>query len=268
MGEIGRLGISSYAYPWSIGVEGFEKPEEPLTAEDLIDNASRHGVSVVQIADNLPLHKRDDLHRLGEFARERDIELEVGTRGTHPDRLRTYLEIAGMLRSDLIRTIVSDPSDLDSAVESLRELKTPCQQSGTRIGLENHDELAAEDLMQVARRAGDHVGICLDTVNSFGALECPDRVIDALAGRTINVHVKDFAIERSPHNMGFELTGCPAGQGRLRVNHLLNVLERESETDFNLILELWPPPEPSLTESIRKEEAWVEESIEFLKSVT
>ncbi len=52
-----------------------------------------------------------------------------------------------------------------------------------------------------------YVGICLDTVNSFGALETTDDVVRILAPYVINVHVKDFAIERIDTMMGYSVTG-------------------------------------------------------------
>ena len=33
----------------------------------------------------------------------------------------------------------------------------------------------------------------------------------------------------------------------------------------NAILELWPPPEAKLSETIRKEDVWVDESVAYLR---
>ena len=66
-----------------------------------------------------------------------------------------------------------------------------------------------------------NVGICLDTVNSFGSLEGPAVVVEALGPYVVNLHVKDFSIRRHDHNMGFTLTGTPAGQGQLDLPWLL-----------------------------------------------
>jgi hypothetical protein len=52
-----RLGISSYTYVWSVGVPGFPAPSQPLTPMGLLEKAVQLGVRVVQIADNLPLHR-------------------------------------------------------------------------------------------------------------------------------------------------------------------------------------------------------------------
>jgi hypothetical protein len=47
-----KPGIS--AYTWSTGVPGY-LPARPMTELDLLGQAERLGVRVVQVADNLPL---------------------------------------------------------------------------------------------------------------------------------------------------------------------------------------------------------------------
>jgi len=111
-----------------------------------------------------------------------------------------------------------------------------------------------------------HVGICLDTVNSFGALEGPETVVETLGPWTVNLHVKDFAIERVSHAMGFVVEGKPAGRGRLNVPWLLEKL-RALGRDPNAILELWTPPGATLEETIAREAEWAEDSIKYLRSL-
>ena len=50
-----RAGLSSYTYTWAVGVPGYS-PARPLTLVQLLERAASLSVSVVQIADNLPLH--------------------------------------------------------------------------------------------------------------------------------------------------------------------------------------------------------------------
>ena len=108
------------------------------------------------------------------------------------------------------------------------------------------------------------MGICLDTVNSFGALECPEQVIAELAPFTINLHYKDFTIERLSHMMGFQITGTPAGKGMLDTEKLLSIL-KEKECASSVILELWTPFTETVETTILKESKWAEESIKYLK---
>ena len=132
------------------------------------------------------------------------------------------------------------------------------------LAIENHDRLPAAHLAAMVQDLGpDWVGVCLDTVNSLGALEGPAVVVETLGPWIVNLHLKDFTIFRPPHMMGFTVEGRPAGSGQLNVPQLLEILAAH-EREFSAVLELWTPPEPSLEQTIRKEQRWVRESVEFL----
>ena len=111
-----------------------------------------------------------------------------------------------------------------------------------------------------------NVGICLDTVNSFGCLEGPAHVVANLAPFVSSLHVKDFTIRRAGHMMGFDVTGAPAGQGMLDIPWLLGEL-RAAGRNPNAILELWPPPESTVAATVEKEREWARESIRYLRTL-
>ena len=93
--------------------------------------------------------------------------------------------------------------------------------ASVNLALENHGLHTSRELADLLRGIGNPVlGCCLDTVNSFGSLEGPEQVIRNLASHTICLHLKDFVIRRHPHQMGFEILGAPAGQGRLDIRQL------------------------------------------------
>jgi 3-oxoisoapionate decarboxylase len=66
--------------------------------------------------------------------------------------------------------------------------------------------------------------------------------------------------------MGFEITGTPAGQGRLDIPLLLDAL-RTAGRDPNAILEHWPSWEGSVAATIAKEDRWVDESVRYLRTL-
>ncbi|MEA3408296.1 MAG: sugar phosphate isomerase/epimerase family protein [Chloroflexota bacterium] len=264
-----RLGISSYTYTWAIGVPGHPRPPEPLGAMGLLDKAAALSVDLVQIADNLPLHRLSpiELGRLVERAKILDIDIEVGTRGVAPDHLRTYLELAERLNSPILR-IVTDTADHRPSekeiVSTIGGLVPDFARADVVLAIENHDRFKARQLADILRRIdSDQVGVCLDTVNSFGALEGPEVVVETLGPWAVNLHVKDFDIFRASHLMGFTIEGRPAGQGRLDVPWLLDELEAMGRNP-NAILELWTPPEETSVETVSKEAAWARESIAYL----
>jgi sugar phosphate isomerase/epimerase len=230
------------------------------------------GVYVVQFADNLPLARlsAEELEDLERRAAKLGISIEVGTRGIGHDHLRAYLRLAERLKSPILRIVVDTPGRQpsgDEVVQALRGIVPEFERAGVCLAIENHDRFRAKVLAGIIERLGSEwVGICLDTVNSFGALEGPGAVLEVLKPYVVNLHVKDFVVARASHMMGFAVEGRPAGQGQLNVPWLLDEL-RGLERDPNAILELWTPPEKSLPATIDKEAAWAGASIEYLRTL-
>jgi sugar phosphate isomerase/epimerase len=269
-----RLGISSFTYTWAIGVPG-HPPERPMDVMALIEQAGSLGVHVMQIADNLPLHRLSpaQLDGLARRAAELDIALEVGTRGIAPPHLRTYLRLAQRLKSPILRVVIDTADhqpDEEESVALLKEVVPEFRQAGICLAVENHDRFKARALAgmlaRVSDQAGHCLGVCLDTVNSFGALEGPEVVLEALGPLAVNLHVKDFAVVRASHMMGFSVEGRPAGRGQLNIPWLLQAL-RDLGRDVNAIVELWTPSEETLAATIAKESAWAAASVSYLRSL-
>lgn len=266
-----RLGIGSYTYTWAIGVPG-HPPEHPLTVLDLLDKAAELGVHLVQIADNLPLDRLSPvgLSELEHHASNLNIAIEVGTRGIGYDHLLTYLRLAERLGSSILRVVIDTPDHHpaeNEIVDTLREIMAEFERAGVCLAIENHDRFKAKTLANIVERINSqYAGICLDTVNSFGALEGPEAVLEALGPWVVNLHIKDFTIFRASHMMGFTVEGRPAGQGCLDIPWLLGQL-RCLDLDPNAILELWTPPEETLADTIAKEHAWAIASVKYLREL-
>lgn len=266
-----RLGISSYTYTWAVGVPGHDPPR-PMTAVDLVTTAAAQGVHVLQIADNMPLDRlsEDELRDVEQAARESSVAIEVGTRGIGAPHLSRYLELARRFQSPILRLVVDaaehEPT-VEEIVESLKQVIPEFDRSGICLAIENHDRFRVATLAEIVERIeSPAVGICLDTVNSFGSLEGPEAVVSTLGPLTVNLHVKDFTVRRVESQMGFTIDGCPAGQGRLDTPWLLRRLAGYGR-DPNAILELWTPPESTISETLGKEDAWAEQSITYLRGL-
>jgi len=262
-----RLGIGSYAYVWAVGVPGWPPPD-PLTADGLLDEAVRLDVPVLQIADNLPLDamSEPERRRLARRARECGVQIEAGTRGIRPEALLPYVRIAADMGSPILRTLIDSPGHEPGEpeiIDTLRRLAPELRAAGVVLAIENHDRFKATTLRRLVECAGSEwIGVCLDTANSLGCGEGLDQVLAVLGPLVVNLHVKDFTAKRLAHNKGFIIEGCPAGRGLVDIPALLAALRGR---DPNVILELWPPPEPELSDSIEKERAWVEESVRYLR---
>jgi 3-oxoisoapionate decarboxylase len=266
-----RLGISTWSYTWAIGVPGYA-PAAPMDHFAFLRRAAEHGVSLVQIADNLPLHKLNpgELDAFEAEANQLGLSVELGTRGIDYDLLRNYLDLCRRFGSPILRTITDagghEPS-IEEIVETIRGVITEFEEADVTLAIENHDRLAAPEFVRIMEGVGSPaIGICLDTVNSFGALEGPQVVVETLAPYTVNLHVKDFNVRRADFIMGFHIEGKPAGKGRLDVPWLLRQLALHSRNP-NAILEQWPYPEATVEESIKKEDAWAAESVAYLRTL-
>lgn len=260
-------GISSYTYTWAIGVPGKE-PEKPMTVFQLIEKAAEFGISVVQVADNLPLDKfsETELLKIRNFAGDLKIQIEVGSRMMTPENLERYIEIAAFFESPIVRFVIDGPGfepDLDEVHSIIRNAIPKLEKRKIILAIENHDRFKASEFAEMVEKAGSpFIGICLDSVNSMGAGEGLETVIDKLAPLTVNLHVKEFSVKRVFHKMGFVIEGCPLGEGMLPV---AGMIQKVSTRCQSAILEQWTPPEDSIEKTIEKEARWAELSVKVLK---
>ena len=184
-----------------------------------------------------------------------------------PEMLEEYIRIAEFLDAPILRFVI-DHGDFRPSVGKVIEI---CRMSlpelesrGIRLAIENHDRLKAREFVRIIEEVGsEFVGICLDSVNSMGAGEGIETVASLLAPFTLNLHIKEFIVERHPHMMGFSIEGRPVGQGQLPLGWLMDQLGPRCHS---AILESWTPPGTSIDQTVKKEQAWAIESIEYLKN--
>lgn len=264
------LGVSSFAYGWNVGVEG-HLPATLMSEMDVVQKAVDFGLHCVQMGDNLPLHTLDDtaLANLKDFLAENALRFEVGARGLTANHLETYLRIAEFFKAPLVRFVIDsgdyEPND-DEIVGIIKDFLPQLLRQNCTLGIENHDRFKAKELANIMRRIDDEkVGICLDCANSLGAGEGLDWVTKQLAPYTVNLHIKDFTVERLPYKMGFTVLGRPAGKGMMNLAWMLTELARYRGCQ-SAILELWTPPEATPEATVLKENKWAEESIAYLKN--
>jgi 3-oxoisoapionate decarboxylase len=265
-----RLGLSTYTFPWAVGVPGHE-PVHPLGAIELIRRTRSMGLGLVQIADNLPLHqlREPELDRIAAEADAQRVDLEVGTRGIGP-HLRRYAVLAQRFGARFVRIVIDAGDDRPTVAEAVHRLsafESEFRRRKLLVAIENHDRFSVEELAELVARLGDWSGICLDTVNSLAALEPPRTVVARLGPLALNLHLKDFTIRRHAHQMGFEVEGTPAGSGLLNIPWLLAQLESVSRAR-TAVLELWTPPAPTMDATVAKEAAWASTSLDYLRTST
>lgn len=261
-----QIGISSFAFGWAVA-----QRQPPFTALELMEFARSRGAAVVQLADNLPVHRMPPAARqeLVRCARAAGITLELGARGLTREHLQVYLGLCPELGATLLRFVVDQeayepsPADLTAL---LRQAAPELKAANVTLAVENHDRFPAEIWRRIIEEAGDPaIGVCLDTANGFGAGQGPIEVARALAPMTVNLHVKDVEIARLPHQMGFVIEGRPLGRGQLPIGAVLDAV-RAAGRCRSALVELWTPPAGGPELTIAKEASWAEESLHWLRT--
>lgn len=263
------LGLSSFTFGWSIGVPG-RMPANPMTEDALLERAREAGLSCLQIGDNLPLHtfSTERLAALRSRVAAEHLRLEIGARKLTRENLGQYLDLCEYFRSPLLRFVIDGEDyepDIATVVSLILEYVPVLKEKGIRLGIENHDRFKARALASMLDRVNDeHVGICLDCVNSLGAGEGIDHVAEVLAPYTLNLHIKDYRIKRPHHKMGFIVEGCPAGEGMTNLPRLMEILDRYRRCE-SAVLEQWVVPEATIEATVLKEHRWADQGLHYLR---
>jgi 3-oxoisoapionate decarboxylase len=273
-----KLGINAYTFMWSIGFHGpnpdfpdrAARPDHPLTLMNLLEKAHQLGVSLVQTGPNLPLEDltEAELEQFIRQAQDWGITLELGTRGLDYDHLVGQLALAQKIGARLIRTIpvvngyyAGEGRQIPPV---LRKILPVLENADIQLAIENGG-IPADDLSAALDEVDSpYAGLVLDMVNSLAVSEGWKEVTRKLARHVMCLHYKDFTMRRAWHMMGFICEGTPSGKGMVDTPWLLDEL-KVSPFDFNVIVELWPPEQLQLEETIRLEQQWAVESVAYLR---
>ncbi len=262
-----RIGLSSYAFFWQLS----DKVSEPLTIHQALERTAAMGVDLFQICDYAPLEAMSDaeIKELRATADSLGMALEVGTKGIRPGHLRRFLHIAGILGAPLLRTMLNVPDHIPTADEAaaiFTEVLPEFGAAGVRIAVETYEQVPTARILDVVRRVDSPwLGICSDPANTVAALEMPREVIDAVAPYVLNMHIKDFAFSRKEGWVGFTYSGAPLGEGLLDYDHMVRTI-RPKERNINQIVEHWLPWQDTEADTVRLENQWTQQSIDFLRS--
>ncbi len=226
---------------------------------------------MIQFGDHIALDAQtpEELAAFATRARDAGVAIETGARGLTAEHLHRYIGVSRQLDARVLRFVIDakayEPSFAD-IVTIIREALPALRAADLTLGIENHDRLSCATLRRlIDTLASEHVGICLDTANSLGAGEGIGEVLAQLAPVCVNLHVKDYAIERLSYLMGFTITGRALGEGALPLDHVLDAVAPYGRCT-TAIVETWPPPEPEISATLAKEQRWAESSVARLRA--
>jgi sugar phosphate isomerase/epimerase len=265
-----ELGLSSYAYRWSIGLKG-HTPSHPMNVHEFVDRAIKIKLKTVQICDNLKLEALagDELKKLKRSVNDNGVCIETGGRGTDPEYLKNLLSISDQLGARILRVVPEIERDspkesvreeLDAFVKDLRSVLGAAKGMNVRLALENHATLSSEEILYILKAVSDDfLGACLDTMNSMVMMEHPLKTVEMLAPYAISVHLKDFRIEKNPRD--HRIIGTPLGEGFVDFQIL-----KQYNLNPNLFIELYIDRKEDEEKTKQYEEECVRRSIEYARS--
>lgn len=264
-----KLGISSYTYPWAIGVPE-DPPRNPLTHAQLLEKARELAVGLVQFGPNLPLERlpEKDLRKLVNQAKAWKIDLEMATTGIDPVYLREQIRFAKRNGLILLKTTpeLAD-GQIPSRTELTNRLKIIVDELGAeKIGLAiDNSRMAAAELNEILESIrSPWLGAALDTANPLALPQGWQVSVRVLGHRTLSLHIKDFIVQQEANGMGFTIKGCPAGKGRLNVPWIVESFAA-LRIQPSAILESWTPRQATLDETLALEHAWAVQGVEYLR---
>jgi sugar phosphate isomerase/epimerase len=228
------LGIDSYCYHRYFGdCYPWQPPaDQSWTVWDFLDRAHQLGVAGVSLeACYLPtdaaflgrLRDRLDalgLHRVWAWGHPRG--LCSGTNAEAAADLRKHLDVARALGADVMRIVggsrhtrpASWTEHRDRLVAMLRPLAEAAAENGVTLALENHTDLATDELLEILAAVNlPALGVCLDTGNQLRVFEDPLASAERLAPFTRATHVKDVGVlPGNPREFQF-WPSVPLGRG-------------------------------------------------------
>jgi sugar phosphate isomerase/epimerase len=109
--------------------------------------------------------------------------------------------------------------------EALPRAKAALDAHKLQVGIENHKDWTADELVALVRSVGSsYLGACVDFGNNISFLEDPLETANKLAPYAVTTHLKDMALR--PYAQGFELSEVPLGTGISPLGKMIGVLRR------------------------------------------
>ncbi len=264
-----KLGISSFTYPWAIGLPE-ATPQNPLKPLQLLEKARELGVGIVQFGPNMPLDQlpENELRDVVKHANSWKIDLELGMVGIDPARLRRQMQFAKRIGAILVETTPERPDgtlpmwgEISSGLRPLME-----EWAKEEIGLAiDNSRISPQELNSLLESIrSPRLGAALDTANPLALAQGWQIAVRVLAHRSLSLHIKDFVAYRAVNGMGFCVKGCPAGKGMLNIPWLVESFAA-LRVEPSVILESWTPQQPTLEQTIALEDDWARQGVDYLR---
>jgi sugar phosphate isomerase/epimerase len=176
----------------------------------------------------------------------------------------------GLLRCPLVTTGVGSyhrfmrsPSlaeQMDRLAQTLPALAASCHSLGIPFGIENHGDYYCSDLVELVQQV-PHLGIFLDTGNTYLIGEAPLPAFRAAAPYVVGTHFKDHHVRPRPdaRPLHFEVDASIIGDGDVPLRECYQILIENIPNPEKLVMEieLIPPSGIPATEILERSLAFV-----------
>ncbi len=229
-----RTGLAVYGTMFSMGLHSASSRPR-INVQQLMVQAHAAGLQGVEIP--VSLLEGEDIPSIARDARERGLFITLAANGYTAKQLIESILVGSQLEAETVRTVVGganiggDRSPLagrwqpflQNVLTQLKEATAIAEKAGVNLAVENHQDLASEELLWLCESIGStRFGITLDAGNPLATAEEPLDYFKRVAPYVKNVHLKDYAIYLSEE--GYRLVRCPLGQGVIDFPALFKIL--------------------------------------------
>ena len=251
-----KLGLHTYTlHLWGLGQNwgfvGEARPKE-MNLMQLMDNAVEWGLDGLHIT-GCDLESKDDkrLKEVRAAAEAHNLYLEYNFSLDEEfdprltDSIAEGIHICEMLGADYgkVSLDIRRPRILHGSCFHPDVMRQLCdvydevmaaipllEKTGVKLALENHTETFADEVLWLIKRINHPlVGACMDTVNSMGVLEQPDKAMEILAPYAFVNHFCDHKLDRD--QFGIRFHGVALGDGDMDCIKMYNLIKEQSPTD-------------------------------------
>lgn len=235
-----RIGLAVYGTTFSMGLHpASSRPR--INVQQLMEQAYTADLQGVEIP--VSFLEGEDISSVARAAKERGLFITLATGGYTAESLKASILLAAQLEAKTVRTVVGgakiggDRSPLagrwqpflQDVLTHLKEATAIAEQVDVHLSVENHQDLASEELLWLCESIGStRFGITLDAGNPLATAEEPLDFFRRVAPYVKNVHLKDYCVYLSDE--GYRLVRCPVGQGVIDFPALLKILATSCPT--------------------------------------
>jgi sugar phosphate isomerase/epimerase len=242
-----QIGLAVYGTTFGMGINS-ASGRPTITPIQLLDKVSSYGLEGAELPASLM--QGEDTVSVADYAKERGLFITLETKGYDPIKLATAIDLGVRLGAKTVRTIVGGAKlggdrrpmagrwqpFLQEILVGLRGAMIIAERAGVNLAVENHQDLASEELLWLCESIeSPRFGITLDTGSTLATAEEPVEFAGRVAPYVKNVHLKDYQIYT--YDEGYRLVRCPLGQGVVDFPTLFEILS-ETCPEVTMSIEL------------------------------